>query len=212
MAAAQRAYGGVPAEQRRAQRRVALLAAGLDLLGTEGQRRLTVGALCTKAGLNERYFYENFGSCEDVVIAVYDEVIAELMAAIVTAVAGAPDETRAKARAAIAAAVELLTDDARKSRVVFVEALATPVLNSRRTTVARAFTALLVGQAQEFFGPETALRVGSWGEFAAVYLLGGLAESMTAWLRGDLAITRDELIERSTDLFVLVGEHVIRQG
>ena len=52
---------------------------------------------------------------------------------------------------------------------------------------------------------------GSWGEFAAVYLLAGLAESMTAWLRGDLAITRDELIERSTDLFVLVGDHVVRQ-
>jgi hypothetical protein len=71
---------------------------------------------------------------------------------------------------------------------------------------------LLIGQAQEFYGPETALRVGSWGEFGAVYLLGGLAESMTAWLRGDLAISRDELIEQSTDLFVLVGEHVIRQG
>lgn len=209
--AAQRAYGGIPAEQRRAQRRAALLAAGLDILGNEGQR-LTVGALCAKAALNERYFYESFSTCEDVLVAVYDEVIAELMTAIVEAVAGAPDETRAKARAAIAAAVELLTDDARKSRVVFVEALATPVLNSRRATVARAFTALLVGQAQEFYGPETVLRVGSWGEFAAVYLLGGLAESMTAWLRGDLAFTRDELIERSTDLFVLVGEHVIRRG
>lgn len=210
MAAAQRAYGGIPAEQRRAQRRAALLTAGLDILGTEGQR-LTVGALCARAGLNERYFYESFRTCEDVLVAVYDEVIAELMAAIIEAVAGAPDETRAKARAAIAAAVELLTDDARKSRVVFVEALATPVLNSRRATVARAFTALLVGQAQEFYGPETVLRVGSWGDFAAVYLLGGLAESMTAWLRGDLAITRDELIDRSTDLFVLVGEHVIRR-
>ena len=212
MATAQRAYGGVPAEQRRAQRRAALLAAGLDILGSEGQRRLTVGALCARAGLNERYFYENFASCEDVLIAVYDEVIAELMAAIVAAIETAPEDTRAKARAAIAAAIELLTDDVRKSRVVFVEPLATPVLNSRRTAVARAFTALLLGQAQEFYGPEAVLRVGSWGEFAAVYLLGGLAESMTAWLRGDLAITRDELIERATDLFVLVGEHVVRRG
>jgi AcrR family transcriptional regulator len=212
MATAGRAYGGVPAELRRAQRRTALLAAGLEILGTQGHHRLTVGALCASAGLNERYFYESFASCDDVCVAVYDDVIAEMMAAIVAAVAAAPDETRAKARAAIAAAVELLTDDPRKARVVFIEAPAAPVLNSRRATVARAFTALLIGQAQEFYGPETALRVGSWGEFGAVYLLGGLAESMTAWLRGDLAISRDELIEQSTDLFVLVGEHVIRQG
>lgn len=210
--AAQRAYGGVPAEQRRAQRRAGLLAAGLDILGSDGQRRLTVGALCARAGLNERYFYESFASCEDVLVTVYDEVIAELMAAIVAAVAGAPDDPRAKARTAIAAAVELLTEDARKSRVVFVEALSTSALASRRATVARAFTALLVGQAQEFYGRETSLRVGSWGEFSAVYLVGGLAESMTAWLRGELAISRDELIERSTDLFVLVGEHVMRRG
>jgi hypothetical protein len=46
-------------------------------------------------------------------------------------------------------------------------------------------------------------------EFGAAYLLGGLAESMTAWLRGDLALTRDELVERSTELFVLVSEHVV---
>jgi hypothetical protein len=35
---------------------------------------------------------------------------------------------------------------------------------------------------------------------------------MTAWVRGDLPITRDELVERSTDLFVLVAEHVVGTG
>lgn len=210
--AARRAYGGVPAETRRAQRRAALLAAGLEIIGTQGHGKLTVAGLCTRAGLNERYFYENFATVEDVLVAVYDDVIAELSAAIVTAIAaapGKPDAVRAKARAAIAAAVELVTDDSRKSRVVFVEPLAAPVLNSRRAEVARTFVALIVGQAQEFFGPATALRIGSWGDFAAAHLLGGLAESIAAWLRGDLAITRDELIERSTDLFVLVAEHVV---
>jgi AcrR family transcriptional regulator len=204
-----RAYGGVPAEQRQAQRREALLGAALDIIGTQGHARLTVAGLCSRAGLNERYFYESFASLDDVLVAVYDGVIAELTTAIVTALAAAPDETRAKARAAITAAVELLTDDSRKSRVVFAEPLAAPVLNSRRAQVARTFLALIVGQAQEFFGPATALRVGSWGDVAAAHLLGGLAETLTAWLRGDLAITREELIERSTELFVLVAEHVV---
>jgi AcrR family transcriptional regulator len=208
---APRAYGGVSAEQRQAQRRAALLAAGLEIIGTEGHGRLTVAGLCARAGLNERYFYENFGSVDEVLVGVFDEVIAELTGGIVTAIAAAPDETRAKARAAIGAAVELLTDDARKTRVVFVEALAARALVSRRAEVARAFVALIVGQAQQFYGTETALRIGPWGEFAAAHLLGGLAETMTAWLRGDLAISRDELIERSTDLFVLVGEHVVGQ-
>ena len=79
----ERAYGGVPAEQRRSQRRAALLAAGLDIVGTEGAGRLTVGGLCARAGLNERYFYESFRTTEDVLLAVYDEVIGKLTAVIV---------------------------------------------------------------------------------------------------------------------------------
>jgi AcrR family transcriptional regulator len=207
--ASSRAYGGVPAEERRAQRRAALVAAGVDILGTQGHGRLTVGGLCARAGLNERYFYESFATAEDVLIAVFDEVMAELTAAIVAAVAGAPDETRAKARAAIAAAVELLTDDPRKTRIVFVEPLAAAALNSRRAEFGRSFVALIVAQAQQFYGPETVLRIGSWGDFAAAHLLGGLAETMTAWVRGDLAISREDLIDRSTDLVVLVADHVV---
>lgn len=168
-------------------------------------------ALVAGAGLNERYFYESFGSTQDVLLAVYDQVIAELTASIVAAIEASRDDTRAKTRAAIAAAVELLTDDSRKTRVLFVEPLTAPVLNSRRAEVARTFVALIVGEAQRFYGPATASRVGAWGNLAAAHLLGGLAETMTAWLRGDLPITRDELIDRSTDLFVLVADHVVGQ-
>jgi AcrR family transcriptional regulator len=206
-----RAYGGVPAEQRRAGRRAALLRAGLDILGTEGHRRLTVSALCQRAGLNERYFYESFSTGDEVVVAVYEEALSELTGAIVAAVAAAPADTRTKARAAITAAVELLTDDPRKTRVVFVEPLYVPVLAGRRAAVGRRFIELILGEAERFYGSAATQRIGSWAEFAAAHLLGGLTETMTAWLRGDLAVTRDELIDRSTDLFVLVAEHVIER-
>lgn len=204
-----RAYGGQTAEQRRTHRRAALVAAALDIVGTNGHARLTVSGLCARAGLNERYFYESFGGLDDVLLAVLDEVVAELTTAIVAAVADAPTDARAKSRAAIRAAVELLTDDARKSRVMFVEPLSAPALAARREAVARTFVTLMLDQAEGFYGPGTTQRVGSAGGFAASYLLGGLAETLTAWLRGDLDIDRDELIERSTDLFVLVAGHVV---
>lgn len=207
--ATQRTYGGVSAEQRRAERRAALLAAALDIVGTDGAGRLTVAALCARAGLNERYYYESFSSTDEVVLAVFDEVIAGVAAAIVAAVAAAPGEPRAKARAAIAAAVELLTDDPRRARIVFVEPLSAPVLNRRRADVERSFVALIVGQAGEFYGPDALSRAGAQVDFSAAYLLGGLAEVLAAWLRGDLEMTRDELIDRATEVFVLVAEHVV---
>jgi AcrR family transcriptional regulator len=207
--AVQRSYRGVPADQRRAQRRAALVGAALDIVGTPGHPRLTVAGLCARADLNERYFYESFASVQDVLVAVFDDVVAELAAAIVSAVAAAAPDSRAKARAAIGAAVRLLTDDSRKSRVLFVEPLANPVLMARRAEVARTFVTLILEQAQEFYGPAATLRLGSWGEFAAAYSLGGLAETLTAWLRGDLPIDREELVDRATELFVLVAEHLV---
>src|SRR4051794_228175 len=207
--ATRRTYGGVSAEQRRAQRRAALLAAGLEIVGTSGAGRLTVAGLCAGADLNERYYYESFTSIDDVLLAVFDQVIGEVAVAIVAAVAAAPDEPRAKARAAIAAAVELLTDDPRRARIVFVEPLSAPVLNRRRADVERSFVALIVGQAQEFYGPDALSRAGTQVDFTAAYLLGGLAEVLAAWLRGDLEIPREELIDRATDVFVLIAEHVV---
>lgn len=207
--ATQRTYGGVSAERRRADRRAALLAAALDIVGTDGAGRLTVAGLCHRAGLNERYYYESFTSTDEVLLAVFDEVLAAVAAVIVAAVAAAPNEPRPKARAAIAAAVEYLTDDPRRARIVFVEPLSAPVLNSRRADVERSFVALIVGQAAEFYGPDTLSRAGTAVDFTAAYLLGGLAEVLTAWLRDDLALSRDELIDRATDVFVLVAEQAV---
>lgn len=206
--AAQRAYGGISADQRREQRHAALLDAALEIIGTQGFAKMTVAGLCAEAGLNERYFYESFTDRDAVATEVFDRVVGELADAIVTAVAAAPDDSKAKSRAAITAAVELLTDDPRKARFIFVEAIAHRTLSARRSEVMRNFSEMVLMQAQHFYGPEASFRVGDRAHFAAVHLVGGLFETMNGWLNGDLNITRDELIERSTDLFVVVGEHV----
>ncbi|MGN6606842.1 MAG: TetR/AcrR family transcriptional regulator [Jatrophihabitans sp.] len=207
-----RAYGGVPAEQRRAQRRAALLEAALTLVGRSGAGRLTVAGLCAEAGLNERYFYESFRTLDDVLLATADVVLGEVTSAIITAVAEAADDPQAKARAAIGAAVGLLADDPRKARLVIVEPLSVPVLAARRAEVADAFVALIVAQAEQFYGAETTLAVGSWGRFAAAHLLGGLSETLTAWVRGELPISRDDLVERNAELFALVAQNVVERG
>ncbi|KAA0022700.1 TetR/AcrR family transcriptional regulator [Antrihabitans cavernicola] len=203
-----RAYGGVSAEQRRDRRRAALLDAALQIVGEGGFARLTVAGLCAAAGLNERYFYENFTGLDDVAVQVFERVVAELGAHILDAVTAAPDDSRAKSRAAVAAAVDILLDDPRKSRVVFVETLTHPTLGTRRTEFMRTFVALMLGEAHRFYGPETSRRVGTQAEFAAWHLVGGLFETMNGWISGELRITRAELIDRSAEMFVLVGDHL----
>ncbi|ONM45965.1 TetR/AcrR family transcriptional regulator [Nocardia donostiensis] len=203
--AAQRTYGGISADERRAQRRAALLEAALDIIGTQGLSKLTVSGLCTQAGLNERYYYESFDSRDAVLTALFDTIAEELAAAILGALHTAPDDSRAKARAAIAAGIHLLTDDPRKAETSLVASMATPQLRARTTETIRVFARIVATEGVEFYGiadpaPDPVI------DFRATYLVGGLIQTLTGWLRGELAISRDELIEHTTDVFVLLGE------
>ncbi|MBF6349295.1 TetR/AcrR family transcriptional regulator [Nocardia flavorosea] len=209
--AAQRTYGGLSAEERRAQRRSALLDAALEIIGTQGLDKLTVSGMCAQAALNERYYYESFSSRDDVLTALVDSIAEELVLAIVAAAHAATGDSRAKAHAAITAGIHLLTDDPRKTEVTMVAAMATPQLRARTTETIRTFARLVASEGIEFYGitdpaPDPVI------DFRATYLVGGLVQSLTSWVRGDLAITRDTLIDYTTDVFVLLGEDVARRS
>ncbi|MFC4374431.1 TetR/AcrR family transcriptional regulator [Nocardia halotolerans] len=201
--ATQRAYGGVSAEQRRAQRREALLDAALDIVAEDGQAKLTVAGLCARAGLNERYYYESFQHRDGVLEALLDRIAEELTAAIVTALTGAPPDSRAQAHAAIEAGIAVLVDDPRKARAALIAGMATPELRARTARTVRAFARLVAAQGTGFYGGEVPRQLV---DFRAIYLVGGLVQTLTAWLAGDLELTRDELIDQVTDVFVLLGD------
>ncbi|MFI5608468.1 TetR/AcrR family transcriptional regulator [Amycolatopsis sp. NPDC051903] len=69
-----RTYGGVPPEQRRAERRERLLTAALELFTTTGFRQAKITQLCTRAGVSTRNFYEEFGSKEEVLRTLHDRI------------------------------------------------------------------------------------------------------------------------------------------
>lgn len=206
----QRTYGGISAEERRTQRRAALLDAALDILGTQPLEKLTVAALCSGAGLNERYYYENFDSREAVLSTLFDAIAEELAAALIVAVQSAPADTRGKAHAAITAGIHVLTDDPRKARVALLVSSATPELRTRTAHTIRAFANLVAAEGIDFYGL-TDTTPSPTITFRATYLVGGLVQTLTTWLQGDLPMTRDELIAHTTDIFVLLGEDSARR-
>jgi AcrR family transcriptional regulator len=70
-----RAYGGLSPEDRVAARRARLVQAGAELFGIQGLRATTVRGVCAEAGLTDRYFYESFTSLEDLLAAVYTDMM-----------------------------------------------------------------------------------------------------------------------------------------
>src|SRR5258707_6385239 len=88
-------YGGVSARARVASRRDRLLAAGLELFGTQGYLCTTIDQVCAEAGLTKRYFYESFRSCEELLGALLRSLWVEAAQRGMAAVEAAQDGAEA---------------------------------------------------------------------------------------------------------------------
>ncbi|HKY68653.1 MAG TPA: TetR/AcrR family transcriptional regulator, partial [Acidimicrobiales bacterium] len=197
-------WAGVSPADRRAERRTLLLDAAFDLLGTEGWPGTTVRAVCHAARLNPRYFYESFDDLDALVVAVYDRLVAEMSAAMVTAVSLAGDDPAGQTRAAVAAIVGFVDDDRRRARVLYVEALGNEALNRRRIETGHALVAAVEQHTIDRHGPPPAGE--QIGRIGAAVLVGGTSELVLAWLDGRIDVPRDQLVDDAAALFLAVGE------
>ncbi|MGW0044300.1 TetR/AcrR family transcriptional regulator [Rhodococcus sp. NPDC003348] len=201
MTSSARVYAGVEGDQRRAERRAQLIEAGLDLLGgPEGESTLSVRGVCRHAGLATRYFYESFADRDALTVAVYDHATSRIAESTLEAVADAPKQERALVRAGVATIVREISEDPRLGRLVFSGPV-TSVLAQRRLESARMFVGLTTAQAVDFYD----LRSGADVDLAAHFVVGGLAQILTAWLDGNLDVAADVLVDRCTDLMLAVG-------
>lgn len=201
-----RPYRGVSAEDRRAQRRARLIDATLDVLGDEGIANTTMTAVCARAGLTERYFYESFRDRQELMVAVFDACVEELDAAILAAREAAAPNLLDRIRAAAGALVEVLTDDPRRARL-YAESVGEAALAPRRAAAVRAYAAMLAEIMREL-GGLTEQRHQAPLELAALVLVGGVAEAILSWLDGTLPMSRAMLIEEFARLTVAAAEAV----
>jgi AcrR family transcriptional regulator len=201
-------WAGVPAEERLAERRALLLDAAFDLLGTEGDAATTVRAVCQRARLNPRYFYESFADRDALLLAVYDQQAMRLGEIVVANVEAAGDDEPARLRAGIETIARFVTDDPRRARVLYSEALGNEALNRRRLDAQHAVVDFLVQWDRERHGPPPT------GEqlptVMASILVGGLGELMLAWLDGRIDLSLDQLVDDASALFLATGEAAAR--
>jgi AcrR family transcriptional regulator len=196
-------WNGLSTEERQRERRQLLIEVAFDLLGSEGSSATTVRAVCARARLNPRYFYESFDELDALLVAVYDSVVDQLRAAVRASVRAAGEDLPEAVRASVAATVHFVDEDRRRGRVLYVEALGNEALNLRRMQTGFDLV--------ELVQRDTVRRRGSSGSeqldrVGAAMLVGGFSEILTAWLDGRIAMQTDELIDAATALFVAVGE------
>ncbi|BBN50399.1 TetR/AcrR family transcriptional regulator [Mycobacterium avium subsp. hominissuis] len=197
-----RPYRGVEAAERLATRRNRLLGAGLDLLGAEQQNiaAVTVRGVCRRAGLAARYFYESFTDKDQFVACVFDWVVAELAATTQAAVTAVP--AHEQTRAGMANIVRTITEDARVGRLLFSTQLADPVVVRKRAESSALF-AMLSGQ---HVGDALRMPANDRIKAAAHFVVGGVAQTISAWLAGEVRLEPDQLVDQLAALLDELAE------
>ena len=146
-----RPYAGESQQERTARRRRQLLDAGLELFGSIGFRATTVRVLCRRAKVADRYFYEAFDHTEDLLVAVYEECLDRLVAAVAegAALVSAEADLGDVARSALEAFFAVAEDE-HLARVVWLEVLGvSPRVDAAYRAGMQRFAALLLAQVAE---------------------------------------------------------------
>lgn len=190
-----RTYGGKTREQRRDERRVALLRAGRELWGDNGLAAVTVRGVCARTRLTDRYFYEQFSTIGDLVLQIVDDVLAELFASMTEAGRVASDKPHAQLTAGLTAYLEHSIADRAVLRILTSDLAGFQgLVAKRRGFQDRIARGILLTIAPDVHKPAPAQLE------AALFGVGGVTLLMEDWLADENRCSASELGARATDM------------
>jgi AcrR family transcriptional regulator len=165
------------------------------LFGTDGYSTTTIEALCGRAGLNPRYFYEQFAGREKLLGAVYERHVQQVLTIVGAAIEHAGPDPAARLRAGLTAFVESTLADERGARVNYFEMVGVSrELDALRRRVLSDYAQLIASQAQDGLS-------GVQPRMAAVALVGATDGLIIDWLSGDRASSSRSIVDTLVAIF-----------
>lgn len=196
-------YGGRSTEQRQAERRRKLIDAALEIWQEQGWAAVSMRAVCTRAGLIDRYFYENFPDRDALLGAAWDQVRDQTTQMLLAAIANQFDQPPlTQLRTAITAFVRHLTENPRQGQMFFGDHAGNPVLEQRRRDTLQTYTDLLIQLARPYLKPgtdETTFRM------TVLIGIGGFNELIAAWHAGIITADADQIIDQAACVGTTLG-------
>lgn len=209
---ATRSYRGVPAAERRAIRRAALVDAAMDCLHEGGLAAVGVRAVCARAQLTQRYFYESFADLEELLVTAMDASSRIVVERTLAAIAAAGPNTADQVRAAVATGFGVVADDPRAASLFLAAAGSQGALQDRRHAIVTQYADLLLTSIEVLSsaGPAEHTRARA----TALFLMGGTVELVEGVLSGRLGMERDDVVELLSSMWLgaMSGESVLESG
>lgn len=205
-----RRYGGKTAQERRAERRAALVHAGQRIWQEQGWAAVTMRGVCAEAGLTDRYFYESFANRDELLAEIWDQArdeVLEMLLGEIRPLSDAPPLEQLRAGAA--ALVHHIADSPGRAEIIYGDHAGSAVLEQRRREAVQQSTDLLVRLARPFlreYVDERAFRIH------VLVGIGGFVELMLAWRSGLIDADADTLIEHLMDVGTALAPRFLREG
>lgn len=205
-----RKYGGKSAEERRTERRALLVDAALEIWQEQGWAAVTMRGVCARAGLTDRYFYENFTDRDALLATLWDQMRDETLAMLLAAIAPVADDgPLVQLRAALHAVVHHIADEPARAQIIFGEHAGSAVLEQRRRDTVQLATDLMLDLAKPYLRSgvdEQALRINT------LLGIGGFVELMLAWRSGLIDANADEIVDQLADVGTTLGSRFLAEA
>lgn len=169
-----RVYGGRSEDERRSDRRARLVSAGLELFGTVGWQGATIERLCSVASVATRSFYEEFHGREDLLKAVYEQVMDGVLGRVLPVLQALEGTLEERIRIGLGGYVSYLTEDPRRAKVAHREIRVAGVLENERHAMVVRFAEVISAEARRE-GPAPDRLLG-------VALAGAVSEVLVDWV------------------------------
>ena len=203
-----RKWRGIEPDARTAERRQRLLDTAIELLSSEGLSGTTVRAVCARAGLHSRYFYESFEDIDTLLVAVFDQLSAAFLAEVTAASDEAADDPKLRLQAAVQKSAEIVIRQTHLVRILTVEAIGNERLNRRRIQMLHEIANMIEQDAYRVYGsPPQGEQIGA---LSARFLAAGFSELLVAWVQGEIEGDVQQLAADASELMLAVSDRARR--
>lgn len=172
---------GLDAEQRKEQRKTALLDAALELFSSLGYSSTSIEQLCHGAGISTKSFYGIFADREQCYLALMHRSAAALLERMNRALKEAPDDEDSGSEKLISALAHAFGDDRRRAIVLFGYGSAfTPIIEverRRNRQIAEAFLLQVWQRYRPGYLPAAGMPTG---------VIGGLFAIISGWASSEM--------------------------
>ncbi len=203
----QRVYGGVKADLRETERRKRLLAAGMEAFGTAGYAKTNIKTICRLAGLTERYFYESFRTKEDLLSAIYQQLVDQQKEEALRILGERGDKPLEAASQAMRMFLMNLLEDPHRAQVQLFEVMG---VSQRIDSQYREAMRLLAEMVKLFLcAAFPGIGEEAWkGNILPTGLAGSIILVSHEWVLGGFVTPLEDIVEKCMDIFTVIGSHL----